>query len=531
MKRLFTVAMIVTLAFIVVACGSGSNGGTSGGDPGIKQLVVSLNSEPTTLDGTQAADFNSDRTCGELYNQVVRFGPSSMDIEPDLATSWDISDDGLVYTFYLRDDVDFHDGTHFDAEAVRFNYDRQMNPDNPYNSLGEFSYAYYMFEMVDRVEVVDEYTFRFYLAEPFAPFMAHVAMAQFSIVSPAAVEKYGRDFSMNPVGTGPFRFVSWTPGSEVILEKNPDYFRGPAKLDRLIFRPIKDDNVRQNELEAGTIDFMCDILPDNLDGLKSNSNLKVMEQAGLHVWYLSMNCSKEPFNKRDVRQAMYYAIDRQSIVDNILQGTGILAHNMVPPLTFAYTDDVPKYGYDPDKARQLLAQAGYPDGFSIDFYIPESGSGMQQPVAMAVAMQSDLAKVGVNVNIVQMEWGAYLDKVFVPTEEQDMLLLEMSYAADDGDPDNFLYGLCSGRQIPPLGYNCAYFGDDELDAVLVEARMTADLDKRIELYKRAQQILMTEVPHLVIDHEIQIVAMKKNVTGFVLHPRGLFRFHEVDITN
>ena len=517
--------IIVSMALVLAACGG------KGGDSQLKQLVVSLSSEPTTLDATQAADFNSDRTCSEIFNQLVRFGDTTMDIEPDLAQSWDISDDGKVYTFNLREDVKFHDGTDFNAEAVKFNYDRIMDATNPYNSLGEFSYATYMFEMVERVEVVDNYTFRFYLTEPLAPFLAHCAMTQFSIASPAAVEKYGRDFSMNPVGTGPFRFVSWTPGSEVILEKNPDYFKGPAKLDRLIFRPIKDDNVRQNELEAGVIDMMCDILPDNLNRLRANDNLTVLEQAGLHVWYLSMNCSKAPFDKREVRQAMYYAIDRQAIVDNILQGTGILAHNMVPPLTFAYTDDVPKYEYDPVKAQELLTQAGYPNGFSVDFYIPESGSGMQQPVAMAVAMQSDLAKVNIFVNIIQMEWGAYLDKVFVPTEEQDMQLLEMSYAADDGDPDNFLYGLCSGRQIPPLGYNCAYFANEQLDQLLLQARVTSDTNQRVALYKEAQQILMTEVPHLVVDHEIQIVVTKKNVSGFQLQPRGLFRFHNVDITD
>jgi peptide/nickel transport system substrate-binding protein len=198
-------------------------------------------------------------------------------------------------------------------------------------------------------------------------------------------------------------------------------------------------------------------------------------------------------------------------------------------MTFAYTDDVPKYEFNPDRARSLLRAAGYPNGFTVDFHIPESGSGMQQPEAMAIAMQSDLAKVGINVNIIKTEWGAYLDLVFRPVEEQDILLLEMSYAADNGDPDNFLYTLCAGRQMPVMGYNFAYYANEEFDNILLQARTTSDSAKRVELYAVAQKMLMTEVPHLVVDHETQIVAMDSNVTGFVLHPRALFRFHNVDI--
>jgi peptide/nickel transport system substrate-binding protein len=526
MKRLTVFLAALTVVLLLAGC-SGKQAG--GSQAGIKQLVIGISSEPTTMDVTQAADFNTDRVVNEMYNQLVRFGDGSMDIEPDLAESWAVSADELVYTFHLRKDVKFHDGTPFNAEAVKFNYERINNPNSPYYDTGIFTYAEYMFEEVKSVDVIDDYTIAFTLIEPLAPFINNIAMTQFSIVSPEAVKKYGKEITNNPVGTGPFRFVSRTHGSEVVLEKNPDYFRGPAKLDRLIFRSIVDDNVRQNELEAGTINLMTDILPDNIAALRVNPKFQVIEQPSMHVWYLSMNCSKPPFNKTQVRQAMYYAIDRQAIVDNILQGTGVLAHNMVPPMTFAYSDDVPKYGYDPEKAKSLLNEAGYPNGFTVDFQIPESGSGMQQPEAMAIAMKSDLAKVGINVNIIKTEWGAYLDLVFRPIEEQDMLLLEMSYAADNGDPDNFLYTLCAGRQIPPLGYNCAYWANDEFDRILVQARTTSDNAKRVSLYAQAQKILMTEVPHLVVDHETQSVVMDRNVTGFMLHPRALFRFYNVDI--
>ena len=524
-----SVVLLTVLALIMTFAGCG--GAKKESPAALKTIIVALSSEPTTLDGHQAADFNTDRIAANLYNQLVRFGDGTMDIEPDLAERWTVSSDELVYTFYLRKNVKFHDGTPFNAEAVKFNFDRLYNPGFEYHDTGVFTYSDYMFEMVKSVDVIDEFSIAFTLLEPLAPFINNIAMTQFSQVSPTAVKKYGREITNNPVGTGPFRFVSWTRGREVILEKNPDYFGEPAKIDRLIFRTIIDNNVRQNELEAGSINLMTDIMPENLPALKSNPNFKILEEPSLHVWYLSMNCSKPPFNKKEVRQAMYYAINRQAIVDSILQNTGVLAHNMVPPGTFAYTDDVPKYEYNPEKARQLLTAAGYPNGFAVDFQIPESGSGMQQPEAMAIAMQSDLARVGINTNIIKTEWGAYLDLVFRPIEEQDMLLLEMSYAADNGDPDNFLYTLCAGRQIPPLGYNCAYYSNEEFDRLLVQARTVSDPAMRIKLYDQAQKMLMEEVPHLVVDHETQIVAMSNNITGFQLHPRALFRFHKVDIAN
>ena len=490
-------------------------------------IIVGLQAEPTTLDSQQISDYNSHRAAYGMYDHLLRFKDESTEVEPGLAESWEISDDGIVYTLHLREGVKFHDGTDLNAEAVKFNIERQIDPNHPYHDTGEFPYAEFTWGMVDKIEVADEYTVNITLKEIFAPFLNHLAMHPAAMVSPAAIEKHGRDISIQPVGTGPFKFASWTPGVEVVLEKNPDYWGDPPKIDRVIYRPIIEDQSRLTELEAGGVNFIVNIPPDELARLKGDDRFTVVEQAGMHTWWVAFNHTKAPFDDTRVRQAMNYAVNKQAIVDNILKGTGILAINPLPPVVWSYTDDVQRYDYNPEKAKELLAEAGYPDGFSCVFWIPESGSGMQQPVPMGTAMQADLKAVGIDCKIETFEWGTYLDKVIVPPEDAEFDLMEMSWIGDNGDPDNHLFILLSGEQWPPHGYNMGFYKNDEVDALLREARTTLDRAKRTELYVEAQKLISEDPPWMMIDHETQIVVMDKKIKGFKLHPTGPFRFEKV----
>lgn len=490
-------------------------------------IIVGLQAEPTTLDSAQISDYNSHRAAYGMYDHLLRFKDESTAVEPGLVESWEISDDGLVYTLHLRKGVKFHDGTDFNAEAVKFNIERQIDPNHPYHDTGEFPYAEFTWGMVDKIEVADEYTVNMTLKEIFAPFLNHLAMHPAAMVSPAAIEKHGRDISIQPVGTGPFKFASWTPGVEVVLEKNPDYWGDPPKIDRVIYRPIIEDQSRLTELEAGGVNFIVNIPPDELARLKEDDRFTVVEQAGMHTWWVAFNHTRAPFDDTRVRQAMNYAVNKQAIVDNILKGTGILAINPLPPVVWSYTDDVQRYDYNPEKAKELLTEAGYPDGFSCVFWIPESGSGMQQPVPMGTAMQADLKAVGIDCKIETFEWGTYLDKVIVPPEDAEFDLMEMSWIGDNGDPDNHLYILLSGEQWPPHGYNMGFYKNDEVDALLREARTTLDQAKRTELYVKAQKLIAEDPPWIMIDHETQIVVMDKKIKNFKLHPTGPFRFENV----
>ncbi|GAE26742.1 dipeptide-binding ABC transporter [Halalkalibacter wakoensis JCM 9140] len=535
-KRITLFLFVLLVSLLFVGCSSESTTPESSTDDaatdtptGNKVVVVGLEAEPTSLDAHQLSDYNSSRAAMELYDQLVEFKDESTDIVPGLAEKWDVSDDGLKYTFYLREDVTFHDGTPFNAEAVKFSIDRQIDSDHPFHDTGQFAYADYTFGPVESVEVDDEFTVTFTLNEAYAPFLSNMAMHAASIVSPTAVEEHGADFTKNPVGTGPFKFVSWNPGVEVVLEANPDHFEGAPNVDQIIFKPITEPQTRLAELEAGNMDLIVNVPPDDLARLEADDSLQIIEQAGMHVWWTSFNTQREPFNDVKIRQAINYAINKEAIVDGILQGTGEVANSPVPPVVWGHNPNVSNYEYNPEKAIELLEEAGYPDGFELTYWVPESGSGMQQPQAMAAAIQSDLSKVGIDVTIQTLEWGTYLDKVFVPVEENDMDMHQMSWIGDNGDPDNFLYALLGGEQWPTAGFNSSYYENAEVDELLKEARITKDKGERTEMYEKAQELIMEDAPWVIIDHEMQIVATSKRLQNFKLHPTGVFRFSDVDV--
>lgn len=495
------------------------------------RIVIGLQAEPVALDPAQLSDYNSSRAAMPMFEGLVRFEEGSTEVEPALAESWEVSEDGLTYTFTMRGGVTFHDGTPVNAEAAKFSFERQIDPDHPYHDTGEFAYAEFTLGVIASVEATGPRTLRITLENPFAPFLANLAMHAASLVSPAALEQYGRDFAQNPVGTGPYRFVSWQRGTELVLERNPDYWRGAPEVERLVYRPIVEDQARLTALEAGEIDFTVNLPADDLPRLREDARFRFEEQAGMHTWYLVFNVKKEPFDDPLVRKAVAHAIDREAIVEALLGGTGELARNFLPPVVSGYTEDVEQYPYDPERAQELLAEAGYPDGFEVDFWIPQSGSGMQQPVAMGTVVQDFLSRVGITLNIQQFEWGTYLDRVIVPEDQAENVpaMFEMSWVGDNGDPDNFLYILLSSDQFPPNGFNLGYYSNPEVDEILRTARQTADQEVRVPLYEEAQRLLMADLPVVPVDHETQIVVMDSNIEGFTPHPTGVFRFETVQL--
>jgi len=488
-------------------------------------LVVGLVAEPVNLDPPQVTDLNSNRVGRRIVETLVTFPEESTQIVPGLAESWTISKDGLQYTFKLRRGITFHDGTPLNAEAVKFSIERQINPNHPAYKLGKYPFANFFFGNVKAVEVLSEERVAFLLNEARASFIAVLAQGAASIVSPTAVMKWGPDYPTHPVGTGPFRFASWDRGQRVVLEKNPTYWKYPVKVERVIYRPIVEDQARLTELLTGTLDVIVGVPADFVSQLEQNAKITLLKQVGAHVWDLGMNNQKKPFDDKRVRQALNYAVNKDAIVKDVLKGTGAASRGPVLPGTWGADPALKAYPYDPERAKKLLAEAGYPSGFSTTLWVPESGSGMQAPVAMSTVMQSNLKAVGVNVSLQTMEWGAYLAKL--RTKEQELFAL--SWMAGTEDPDMVMYPLLHSSQWTPVGPNRALYKNARFDTLLQQARLTTDQAKRAQLYREAQRVLVDDASWVFVDHEIQIAALSKRVQGFKLHPSFDLRVETISL--
>ncbi|KGM48806.1 ABC transporter substrate-binding protein [Pseudooceanicola atlanticus] len=480
--------------------------------PGV--LIVGQIAEPKALDPAAVTAVNDFRILMNLYDGLVRYKSGTLEVEPALATGWEISEDGTEYTFTLREGVTFHDGTEFNAEAVKFNFDRMLDEEHPYHDTGPFPLAFF-FSAVEEVSVVDPLTVTFKLNAPYAPFLSNLAYPTGLIVSPAAVEQYGADFGRNPSGTGPFTFAEWRSNEAVVVEANADYWDGAPGTQAVVFRPITDANTRTAEMLAGGIDVMVEVPPVALSEFQGD-DFTVLEQAGPHVWFLILNAKEGPFAEKAVRQAANYAINKSALVEEVLEGTADVAAGPTPPaFAWAYNESLEPYPYDPEKAKELLAEAGA-EGAELTFYVTEGGSGMLDPVAMGTAIQADLEAVGFDVTIETYEWNTFLGEVN-PGLEGKADMAEMAWMTND--PDTLPYLALRTDAWPDKGgFNSGYYSNPEVDTLLEEARVATDQEKRAELYKEMQTIVQEDAPWVFVANWKQNAVMNDRVENFALEP-------------
>lgn len=478
-------------------------------------LVVGQIAEPASLDPHVSTAANDFRIAVNIYDGLVRNKPGTLEIEPALATDWTISEDGLEYIFNLREGVTFHDGTPFNAEAVKFNFDRMLDENHPFAATGPFPLAFF-FSAVEGVEVVDDLTVKFTLNEPFAPFMSNLASPTGLIVSPAAVEASGADYGRNPVGTGAFRFEEWQSNTSVVASRNEDYWDGTPSLEAVIFRPITDANTRVAEMLSGGIDVLLETPPDNVAQFRDDANYSVVEAVGPHVWYVMLNAKEGPFADVRVRQAVNYAVNKESLVDDVLQGTAEVSAGPIPPaFNWAYNEEVTPYPYDPEKAKSLLAEAGA-ERATLTFLVTEGGSGMLDPVPMGTAIQADLAAVGLNVEIQTYEWNTFLSEVN-PGLEGKADMAEMAWMTSDPDTLPFLT-LRTAAFPAEGGFNSSYYSNPEVDALLDQARVSTDPKERGDLYRQVQAITHDDAPWLFVANWKQNAVVTSAVGDFELQP-------------
>jgi peptide/nickel transport system substrate-binding protein len=500
------------LAAALLATSSLTGGLAAQTPPGV--LVVGQIAEPQALDPHAVTAVNYFRILMNLYEGLVRYAPGTLEVEPALASGWEISADGTVYTFALREGIRFHDGTPLDAEAVVFNFERMLDEEHPYHFTGPFPLSFF-FSAIETVEAVDDLTVRFTLSEPYAPFLSNLAYPTGLIVSPAAVQEHGQEFGRNPSGTGPFRFAEWRSNEAVVVVRNEDYWDGMAASEAVVFRPITDANTRTAEMLAGGIDVMVEVPPVALSQFQG-PGFTVTEQAGPHVWFLILNAKEGPFADVRVRQAANYAIDKEALVNEVLEGTATVASGPTPPaFAWAYNEELEPYPYDPDRARELIAEAGA-EGAEITFYVTEGGSGMLDPVPMGTAIQADLAAVGFDVRIETYEWNTFLGRVN-PGLEGKADMAQMAWMTNDPDTLPFLT-LRTDAWPEAGGFNSGYYSNPEVDALLEAARVETDQDERARLYREMQAIVQEDAPWVFVANWKQNAVTSDRVENFRLEP-------------
>ena len=488
-----------------------------------KALVVGQIAEPKSLDPSTVTAVNDFRIVMNIYDGLVRYTDGKLEVEPALAKSWDISSDGTVYTFNLRSGIKFHDGSAFNAEAVKFNFDRMLNKDHPYHNTGPFPLSFF-FSAIKSVDVVNKNTVKFTLNEPYAPFLSNLAYPTGLIVSPAGVKKHGKDFGRNPSGTGAFKFKEWKSNERVVVDKNSSYWDGKAASDAVVFRPITDANTRVAEMLSGGIDMMVEVPPASLSKF-GGSKFSIVEQAGPHVWFLILNAKEGPFANKKVRQAANYAINKQAIVNDVLEGTAAIAAGPTPPaFAWAYNNSLQPYPYDPAKAKALIKEAGV-EGAKLTFYVTEGGSGMLDPVAMGTAIQADLKAVGFDVEIKTFEWNSFLGEVN-PGLEGKADMAEMAWMTNDPDTLPFL-ALRTESWPDKGGFNSGYYSNPKVDDLLNRARSSTDQAERAKLYQEMQEIVQDDAPWVFVANWKQNAVTSNKVSNFSLQPSFLLLLKDV----
>ncbi|MFP4067721.1 MAG: glutathione ABC transporter substrate-binding protein [Spirochaetota bacterium] len=471
-------------------------------------LTIAISAEPESLDPVNMTSAPA-ATVGEHVVERLIYMEEDGSLTPMLATDWESNDEGTVWTFDIREDVEFHDGEPLNAEAVKANLDRFVDPD-----VGA-AYAF-LLGTVEEIEAVEEYTLELTLSEPFAPILSHLSHSFIGIVSPAQIEGLEPDESFEvPVGTGPYEMTDWSRGESISLEVNEDYWGDVPKIPNLDFDFIPESSALIVALETGEADAIMRVPPQEVDRLEDESGIEVVTEDSVRTIYIGFNNQKEPFDDARVRKALNYAVDKQEIVDGLFGGLFSVADAPIVPAVFGHTSVGP-YEYDPERAEELLAEAGYPDGFEMTLHHPDGRYMLDATVAEAV--QDMLADVGVDVTLETREWSSFLDFTSQPPEEAEYDAFMLGWGAVTLDADYGIYALLHSKQWNPDGNNRGFYSNEEVDDLLDEARVETDQDRREELYAEAIEIIWDDAPWLFLHNEGQINANRTYVEGLIHHP-------------
>ena len=477
----------------------------------------------------------------QIYSRIVDFERDGTKVVPGLAETWDISEDGKVYTFHLRRGVKWHSNRifkptrDFNADDIVFSIERQWKEDHPFFKVTSSNHSYFndmgLAALLTSVEKLDDYTVRFTLNRPEAPFLSDLAMEYAGIQSKEYADammkaRTPERIDQEPIGTGPFYLVQYQKDAVIRYRAFADYWAGRAKIDDLVFAITPDAAVRWAKLQKGECHVMPYPNPADLPAMRKNPNIHLLEQPGLNIGYLAYNTMKKPFDDVRVRKAFNMAINKKAIIDAVYLSTGVAAKNPIPPTMWSYNDDVRDDPFDPVAAKKLLAEAGYPNGFDTDLWaMPVQRPYNPNARRIAELMQADLAKLGVKAEIKSYEWGEYRKRV----ENGEHMMAQFGWTGDNGDPDNFLHTLLGCEAARVGGANTAKFCYPPFEELVLKAKELSDQGERTELYRKAQIIFKKQAPWFTIAHAVQLVPLRKEVVDFKLSPFGRHTFYGVDL--
>jgi peptide/nickel transport system substrate-binding protein len=594
-KRIFSLlALLIVLSMVLVACGPAATEAPAPTEemaeppaaepvveppaaepvvepPAAEPVVEPPAAEPVAfifgrggdsvqLDPAIVTDGESFRVTGQVLEPLYQYEPGSTMPIPALATDCTTNDAATEWICTLREGVKFHDGTDFNADAVVFNFERWRFTDNPYHFESQvFEYYEAQFggfddgSIITGVEKVDDLTVKFILSAAQAPFLANLAMDIFAISSPAAIEAAGEDYgtpAVGAVGTGPFKFVEWVEGDHITVEANDDYWGGRPKIDQIIWRVIPDDSARFLALKAGDIHGLEQAVVEDLATAEADPDLYILTRPALNTSYLAFNYRLVEFQDIRVREAVAHAINKEGLIENFFGAYGSVATNFLPPLVWGHNDAIEDWAYDPELSRQLLADAGFPDGLSevtvaediLDadgnvvftagdklplrlYYMPVTRFYHPSPKEIAEAQAADLTNAGFNVEMyMEGDWPTYLGS---RREGRLVGLYQLGWGGDNGDPDNFIcYFFCTGTE--PIVRE-GFYSNPELAELLLTAQTTPGQEAREPLYQQAEQMMHDDITRIWIGNNNTPLIFSQRVSGYIPQPVGADYYEGVEL--